>query len=251
MPPDDPASLETLGSVYLRARDVQTIAIRGEANYSKGTDRWFFRFELIARKPDTFLFTILDPVGAPSYRIFVDSSRLSALDYRQRIFYRGPAPEHPLEDFLPLPLTAPDFLALLSGLIPSEPVSARAETTPSPEARTAVFVYSDAVPGGSGVWRAQLEGGPGYLPEDAPRLLTLSRGPRNSPDFTVRYDRRGEHLREDTGAMVSFPEALRASWRGNPSLSIRAEYTEIRLGFVVPEGVFTLGQPPGFSLQLL
>jgi hypothetical protein len=237
-------------SVFQRDRDLPTLGLRGEANYSKGTERWFFRFELIAERPDTFLFTILDPVGPPAYRIFSGPTEFKALDYRQRIFYRGEALEYPLEAFLPLPLTAADFLDLLSGRLPSEPVSARPESLDVGQAKFRTFVYQTQGRD-PGPWRAQLSAGTaGFLPEDRPGLQQLSRGPRGNPDFLVRYEKWGSYPREDLGTNSQFPEVFRASWQGNPATQIRATYTEVRLGFTMPPGVFIMDQPEGFEMRI-
>jgi hypothetical protein len=248
---NDPQALEILQSVYQRNQDIPTIALRGEVNYSKGSDRWFFRFELIAEKPGSFLFTVLDPSGSPAFRILSDSRGFRALDYRQRIYYQGAAQERPLEAFLPIPLTTAEFLSLLSGAIPEKPESARPETTMDRDARYAVLVYQTSEYKGPGDWRARLQGGPGYLPEDRPSLSEVSRGPRGNPDFFVRYDDWGSHLREDTGSQVGFPNSLRAYWRGRPGINVRCSYTEVRLGFKAPAGVFSLEQPEGFEMRLV
>lgn len=248
---NDPVALELVNSIYERNQDILTLALRGEVNYAKGTDRWYFRFELISERPDSFLFTILDPMGQPAYRIFSDRSSLRALDYRQQIFYQGASLKYPLEAFLPIPLTAPDFLSLLSGLLPAEPSIARPQSPITQDAKVATIVYQSKSLDSPGPWRLQLTGGPGFQVKDEPTILSLARGPRNNPDFMVRYDKWGKHPREDTGAIVDFPEIFRANWQGRNKLEVRVAYTEIRLGFSMPQNILHLEQPDGFSIQLL
>jgi hypothetical protein len=246
---DDPEALALLRSVYERNRDVPTTAVRGDVSYSRGSERWFFRFEFIGERPDRFLFTVLDPAGASAYRVLSGPAEMRAADYRQRVFYRGPAAEYPLEAFVKAPITAPELFALLSGQIPAEPLSARPESPITPGAKTARYVFQ-ARGKASDIWRAQLAG-PGFGPSDSPALTELSRGPRGRPEFLVRYDKWGSCLREDTGSSAPFPEALGAQWRGAPPTLLRVTYTEVRLGFAMPQGVLALDPPEGFQIQLL
>jgi hypothetical protein len=189
-------------------------------------------------------------MGQPAYRIFSDKEVLKALDYRQRIYYQGAAIEHPLETFLPISISSEDFLSLLSGLIPSEPESARPQSQMNESAKVLTLVYSTKDPKTPGPWRMQLKG-PGFSPSDNPELMSLARGPRNNPDFLVIYDKWGKHLKEDTSSMVDFPEIFRATWRGRTPLEIRAAYNEIRLGFTMPPNVMELIQPSGFEMHLI
>ncbi|MDR2199370.1 MAG: DUF4292 domain-containing protein [Deltaproteobacteria bacterium] len=247
----DLKALELARSIYQRNRDLPTLALRGEVNYSRGTERWYFRFELVGRRPDAFLFTILDPMGTPAYRILADGSRIKALDYRQRIYYQGAGGERPLEAFLPLPLSSSEFLSLLAGILPEEPVSARGESGLSPEDRAGYLSYRSGDPNDPGPWFLRLTGGPGFRPEDKPVLTELSRGSRRDPEFSARYDKWGKHPREDIGELVDFPEELQAVWNGRSRILVKAVYTEIRLGFTAPESVFRLERPEGFSAREL
>jgi hypothetical protein len=247
----DPEALSILRSVWERDQGIPTMAVRGDVAYSKGTERFHFRFELISKSPSDFLFTIMDPMGSPAYRILSDGTGLRALDYRQRIFYQGAATDRPLETFLPLPIGSGDFLALIAGRMPQEPVSARSEGSLAADQKVATLSFRTGSASEPGPWRAQLTGGPGFRPEDGPTLLQLSRGARTTPDFLVRYDKRSPYPREDTGGMVQFPDGLNAVWKGSPDLMIRATYNEVRLGFAMPLGVLALERPEGFETRFL
>ena len=62
-------------------QDVSTMAVRGAIDYSSGTTKHYFRFELISQRPASFHFTIIDPLGRPAVRIVSDGQRALALEY--------------------------------------------------------------------------------------------------------------------------------------------------------------------------
>jgi hypothetical protein len=230
--------------------DLRTFAMRGEATYRSGNSSSFFRFELVCERPASFLFTAFDPFGSPAFRIASSEGRLTAADYPGKAFFTGSTRDGALGLLVPVPLEPPELLAALSGSLPFPPVRAEA-AAPLPESEgTVVFL---AYPSGGGIpLRVQLRGAPPWNSASGKTLQTVSRGPANSPELTVRYGPFRENARDDRGgALRSFPHSLSAAWRQGGNRALDISYTEVSLGFAVPPGIFGLERPAGFSLETI
>ncbi|MDR1164535.1 MAG: hypothetical protein LBO66_01435 [Deltaproteobacteria bacterium] len=249
-PAEDARALELATGLYERGESLKTFALRGEANYARGRDRRFHRFELIAAKPDAFLFTAFDPLGRPAFKLLSRDGEIRALDYLEAVFHVGDARDFSLNDLLPTPFGPEAFLALLAGALPEKPVRAEAlEAFPAREATVSLNYWGpyDSVP-----YLVQVQGGPLWNMAEKPRARAFSKGSRYNPEFVARFggfrDREWESLNES----LPFPDSVTAQWKEKgEARELVVRYQEIRLGFPLPEGLLELAPPEGYPVERL
>jgi hypothetical protein len=215
-----------------QGESISSFAARGAAEYVNGKSRHFFRFELLARRPGDFSFTILDPFGRPAVRVQVNRGFFAALEYGPAVATVGAASPASLERFLPLGLRSEDFLALLLGTLIPEPSEAslsgkRLSVAPA-------GFWSDSV------WQVSLGD------DDGTFIQGFSVQANNNPSIQAEYGNFAQLPLEDIGQNVFFPQRLFLSWGGSRTLLLR--YEEIRLGFPTEEAMFSTQPPNGFSI---
>ncbi|MDR1049940.1 MAG: hypothetical protein LBP95_02445 [Deltaproteobacteria bacterium] len=214
-------------------RRVTTMAARGELNLRRDGSTHYFRFELTARKPGDFVFTVMDPLGRPAARVAVAGGDFLSLEYGPRLASAGEAVPETLGRFLPLGLRPEDFLAILSGVLVPEPAGA---TYASGKLRVA----------GAGFWSGSTwTVGTGSGP-DGPRLERFAVLGSDGEAFSGSYSRFESVVSQDTGESVSFPRTVVVDWGAGRSLAVR--YDEVALGFAPPAGAFSTAVPAGFRM---
>jgi hypothetical protein len=240
-PPGAPPSAEGPAMDLARAlRDqgVSTMATRGSVEYSANNSNHYFRFELLSQQPDRFLFTILDPLGRPAVKIVSDGRQFMALEFGPRTATFGGADSGVLTSYLPLGLTAGDFIQLLSGALIPEPE--RASLSGRADGDAALTV----IPGGAwtgSTWRLSLSSG-----ENGPRINAFSVNFDKEPPISAVYGHHSPQTIEDQGRVVDFPDRLDLKWGQNKSLLVR--HDEVRLGFPAqPPSLFAIAAPDGFT----
>jgi hypothetical protein len=244
--PSGAEALAEARELHLRGSGLATFAARGGASASEGSTRRYFRFELLGKRPDRLLVTVLSPAGTPVYRLSHAGGLVSAVDYSARTHRVGlpqdAAADRMLEFFRPESL-----LPLLTASAPGPPLSASATTAVSGGIRRTELV--EAV-GGSPegfFWRLFLEEGQGGEPS-SPVLKKAEYGPLSSPVLTVSYDAHAPTPREDLGGRAEpFPRKTTIAWTAGRGRLLEVRCDEVRLGVELPDALFVLEKPPGFS----
>jgi outer membrane lipoprotein-sorting protein len=126
-PPVDAAEL------YARAKAAHQqptmLACDGKAAVEAPQNPGRYALHLLAKRPGSLRIEALTPLGDPAAVLVASEGRFSLLDLRNDVFYRGPATPENLSHLIPAPLTAEEFVALLTGAIPEsgEPTQAHRE----------------------------------------------------------------------------------------------------------------------------
>ena len=119
--------------LYARAKAAHQrplmLACDGKASVEAPQNPGRYALHLMAKRPGSLRIEALTPLGDPAAVLVADQGRFSLLDLRNNVFYRGPATPENLSRLIPAPLTAEEFVSLLTGAIPEsgEPQSAHRE----------------------------------------------------------------------------------------------------------------------------
>jgi hypothetical protein len=202
----------------------------------------------VCERPGSLLFTAFDPLGSPAFRLAASGGILRAADYMGKAYYAGEIRGGPLELLVPIPLSAEELLATLSGSLPFPPARAEA-LAPFPagegEALFLVWPQGEARP-----LRVAVSGSAPWTEAAGKTVRSVSLGSASSPDFQARYGRWESAPRDDRGgAPALFPRTVAASWRQGGERALNVTYREVSLGFSPPPGIFNLDQPPGFTYE--
>jgi hypothetical protein len=241
--PDGPA-MDLAHGLYLRGENLRSLAARGAVNHEADGRRTYFRFEVLALKPDWLFFTAFDPAGRPAFRLTSAEGRLTGLIYGARQYFTGPATAENLNRLLPLNLTLDQLMALLCGST-ARPAAAGARARGDNTELTLVPV--GAQEDESEVWRLRLAGG---LDQDPGRtvLIAAVRGPAGRPNLSLRYHSVKYLPREDEpGLFTPFPTSVEAEWTRKKQF-LRLTYDEVSLGPKLNPDLFVLTPPDGFEV---
>jgi outer membrane lipoprotein-sorting protein len=236
-------------ALYAQGQRLSTFAARGEIDYTDTNAKRFFRFEVLARRPGSFIFTIFDPFGSPAFKVISDGTSFSSLDYGSAVCTVGLATSENLGRVLPINLTAGDLMSLLTASLIPEPVLA-ARDSPDTPVRT-LSIQS----GGSGndwlnaLWQVNLSHGEGSTQVAGFQLRTSS---GSIPQFNASYGQFNSVQMENTQNLTSyFPYLIDVSFGQSSSQTKRLviHYNEVRLGVSLSEEIFSTQVPSGFTRQ--
>ncbi|MDR0620552.1 MAG: hypothetical protein LBJ61_01535 [Deltaproteobacteria bacterium] len=243
-PPTDEAKNETLAEAMAlatelarSAREVSSLAVRGSFDYSAGNSKHFFRFELIAQRPNSFHFTINDPLGRPAIRIISDGTRAIALEYGPAKASVGESQSLSLGAFMPTSFSSADFISLMAGTLIPDP--AEAEIAAKDLERTTLRL-SPAGHWAGTAWLLNVSQG-----ELGPKLDGFTAHVGEEQPIVVSYGQFTAQTVEDLEKTVEFPNRLDLSWGRDQKALVR--YEEIRLGFPPPAEIFLTTVPKGFT----
>ena len=238
--PEGPA-MDLARGLYQRGESLRSLAARGAVSHTAGGRHTFFRFEVLALKPDRLLFTAFDPAGRPAFRLASAEGRLTGLSYGARQYFTGPATAENLARLMPVNLTLDQLVALFCAST-ARPMAAGARAVGDNTELT-------LVPDGAGedeVWRLRLAGGLDQDPRQAV-ILSAARGPAGRPNLSLRYTAVKELPREDEpGVLTPFPTSVEAEWTKTREF-LRLAYDEVRLGPGLAPNLFVLAPPEDFK----
>jgi outer membrane lipoprotein-sorting protein len=233
---DGPA-MELANSLRQAGQDISTLAARGSVEYTADKSNHFFRFEVLAKKPDSFQFTILDPLGRPAVRMVNDGFQFMALEYGPREASIGDSQTLSLGRFLPVGLTAQDFISILSATLVPDP--SQASFSLNSAEKIALRIVPEGHWSGS-TWRVDVSTG-----ENSQRIDGFSANFENGLPILAAYSNFTSHPVEDINKIVDFPSRIDLTWGQGEKLLIR--YTEVRLGFPAQSEMFSTSVPSGFK----
>ncbi|MDR2352700.1 MAG: hypothetical protein LBF22_05960 [Deltaproteobacteria bacterium] len=251
--PDSTRALNFLAHLYQWGEDLKTFAIQGEATYLRGGVRRFYRFTLVASKPQTFLFTAIDPLGRPAFKLLATDLEYRALDYLNAIYYVGGKGSLDLDNFFPIPFGNREFLAIFSGALFDRPFSAKT-LEPFPDNPGQVRLsYTGEMGGETTPYLLEVNNeGTDWGNLENITILSLLTGLPFRPDLELKYGSFAPQPREDLGVTVPFPGSITLKWKeANRDREIYVKNQTIRLGFPIPSEILTLEKPEGFTFEAL
>lgn len=117
-PPDlstDPAQL----LAQVRGAQGQVVRIQGEARIRlRAPSKATFRQWTVAERPDRIHLEALDFFGNPAAVLVASGGRFSLYDAQKKVFYTGAATPENLSRLVPVPVSAPELVAILLGSAP-------------------------------------------------------------------------------------------------------------------------------------
>ncbi len=238
------SALRLASELYQRGASLQTLAARGGASYTLDGKRSHFKFEAVMAKPGRMLFTALDPMGRPAFRLVSDGQTLTGLLYSAKQYATGPATAANFGRFIPLGLSPDQLIVLMTGSVP-QPAKASARSTGG---STELTVLPVGMPEGTAnQWRIKVEGPLDQNPATA-KVTSAILGQANNPKMSIKYLSIKDVAREDlNGQMEPFPSSVEVEWNDVKKQSLRVTYEEVRLGLPLGDELFTLTQPEGFE----
>ncbi len=119
-PPETPLPDVEAVVALLRGRQnsVRSFAGRGSLQVKSPGSDYHLDMTVVAVRPDRLRLQAFDFMGRPVMLLTTDGDRLGFLDYRDEKMYQGAATPENFRRFLPLELSVPDVITLLSGGAP-------------------------------------------------------------------------------------------------------------------------------------
>lgn len=218
-----------------------SFSIQGRGSLTAGGRTLRGDFIITAARPGCLRFEAYGPFGIPVLFVVVRGDEVQAVSFLERRYFSGPATSKKMASFLPLSLSAPELIALLSAApLPPEPTG----LSTAPPGEAAPLQYA-AKAEGCAVLLAQGPSGPlRLLFGDGGDLLAASLG-QPGAELVALYSDWRSCPRQSQAARFPFKQefSLPASNR-----SLRLEASEVRLGEPLPESAFELSPPPGFKV---
>ncbi|MEW5722803.1 MAG: DUF4292 domain-containing protein [Thermodesulfobacteriota bacterium] len=220
---------------------VRTFAGRGSIKLKRDKSEHYLEVMVAAARPDRLRLQGFDFMGRPVLILAVDDKTLSFLDYRQARLFQGPATPENLSRFLPLGLSLPEVVALLSG---GQPLAAydRASLEARREVGGATWVLSLFRPRGDWVEKVWLT--PGGL--QVSRVELGHRGEK--ADY--RLDFADYRTVEGRPPAETAPFQIKAA-DVQSTRELIISYTEVSLNPELPATLFQLEPPAGVVVEPL
>jgi outer membrane lipoprotein-sorting protein len=244
--PDERAVTRFAQNLYQKGQSLTSFAVRGQARYKSGAEDSVYNFELVAKRPDSYICTFFDPLGRPAFKVVNSKGVLKALNYGERIFYEAKNSDKELSELLPIPLTNRDFLDIFSASLPEAPNIVSAQSSLGFEEQSSISYRKDSrtLP-----ITAVVFGGPSWNTTDA-LVMELISGREASPDYRVEYSGYHYHPLEDgTGGSFPFPSQITLTWSSFTYKTLVVSVEDVRLGFPLDNSFFTMEMPQGFTLE--
>ncbi|MDR1487853.1 MAG: DUF4292 domain-containing protein [Deltaproteobacteria bacterium] len=233
-------AMDLAKALYDQGQRISTFAARGEINYIADDARRYFRFEILTRRPGSFIFTIFDPFGQVAFKVISDGTNFSSLNYGALTCTVGSASSDNLGRVLPINLKAGDLISLLTGSLIAAPIAA-ARDNAAPPINSLTVQSSGNWP--QSLWRLALS-------HDLGSTQIASFSVSDPSGFNTTLDGKYGNfsdvpLENKPGLNSYFPHNVDVRFAQNRTLSIR--YSEVRLGVPLSEEIFAVQVPSGFT----
>jgi hypothetical protein len=256
---DDTGALKNAKDALIKLQELRRdgeslkrFAMRGRASIGSSSSSDSYNFELIAQKPDTFVFSIMDPLGRPAFKAVSLGGNVKALDYLTLTAYEGGAESLPLSSFIPIPLDKDIFLSVFSASLPEEPTEV-GSSEPLSQSSPFMVSYKSQNPKSPDLsYSLILSKGPYLHLNPSPDKLVIEeisfvRGGRE--DLKVSYSDYSMSPREDAPEIYPFPRTITLAFRYLGERTLKVTVTDLTLGYTPTPGLFDLSIPPGWRIS--
>jgi hypothetical protein len=252
-PAESQKALVLLQELYQEGNNLSRFALRGRAGAGDSLGFESYDIELVAVKPDSFVLSILDPLGRPAFKAVSQEGSFRALDFLTKTAYEGQTGSSALSSFLPIPIDQGFFLQVFSASLPEEPGEITPPLTLSSDDNASLLInYKPKNPKDpSSGYAVKLSKGPyrfltpspnKFVPEE----IAFLKGGKE--ELKVIYEDYSLFPRSDSSEAYPFPRTIVLSWRQFGQRTLKVTVTDVSLGFSVPQGLFDLSVPDGFKL---